>query len=95
MKPGCNDCRQGKCYHIDQSNALAVQELKDRIEILEEAVNMLEDRINSIMKDQAFEPFFIDYDLSDEDVQKLKDWLRDDKQIYNLPDEFRDIAQGE
>jgi hypothetical protein len=72
MKPDCTNCQNCNCYHIDTNNLYA------RIEMLEEAVNMLEDRITSIMADQGFEPLFIDYDLSDEDVQKIKDWLNNE-----------------
>lgn len=82
MKPGCYNCRTGKCYHIDDSNAIAMQEyreemmhVKDSLTILESAVRMLEERLESLMETQYMEPY--DFTLSEEDAQKIKDWVND------------------
>jgi hypothetical protein len=72
-----------------------LQDLKSRIEMLESAVEMLEERITALLDIQTLEPYEID--LSEEQVQKIKDWLRNDipDNVVNLPDRFRDIANGE
>ena len=84
MKPGCVDCRRGKCYHIEISN------LHGRIEILESAVDMLEERLASVLEAQYLEPYVIE--LSDADADKVKKFATG---RYYLPDSFRDISNGE
>lgn len=69
MKPGCYDCRKGNCYHIDINNLYA------RIEMLEDALALAEERLNDLMAEQYLEPWIHDYDLSDEDIEKLKKWI--------------------
>lgn len=85
MKLGCLNCQKGSCYHIDIDNLTA------RIEILQLAVDMLEERLSSILDTQHMEPYIID--VSDEDADKLKKFAMDER--YNLPLRFRDIANGE
>ena len=86
MKPGCVDCRRGNCYHIDINN------LQSSIEILESAVQMLEERLSLVMEVQRIEPYTIE--LSDEDADKVKKFATA-MDRYFLPERFRDIAQGE
>lgn len=50
-----------------------LEDFKSRIEILESAVEMLEQRLYSVMEEQRLEPY--ELELSDEDAQKIKDWV--------------------
>lgn len=50
-----------------------LEDFKARIEILESAVDMLEQRLYSVMEEECIEPYEIE--LSDEDAQKIKDWV--------------------
>lgn len=67
MKPDCPNCYKGECYHLDVNNLLA------RIDILESAVDLLEERLSRVLDMQTLEPYEIE--LSDEDAQKIKDWV--------------------
>jgi archaellum component FlaC len=53
-----------------------VKSLRYRIEMLESAVEMLEERLSTLMETQYLEPYILE--LSDEDVQKIKDWLNNE-----------------
>jgi hypothetical protein len=44
--------------------------------MLESAVEMLEERLSTLMETQYLEPYILE--LSDEDVQKIKDWLNNE-----------------
>jgi hypothetical protein len=90
MKPDCPNCQTGICYHIHDSRRIEVQEVKDRIELLELAVEILEERLSTLMDTQYIEPYTIE--LSDEDAEKLKKFATD---RYYLPERFRDISNGE
>lgn len=69
MKPDCIDCHKGNCYHIEINN------LYTRIEMLEDALALAEERLNDLMSEQYLEPWIHDYDLSDENIEKLKKWI--------------------
>jgi hypothetical protein len=56
-----------------------LQDLKNRIEMLESAVQLLEDRLAELMEDQYLDPYDNDIVLSEEDAQKLKDWLKSER----------------
>lgn len=68
-----------------------LEDFKARVEILEEAVRLLEQRLASVMETQYLEPYIVE--LNEEDANKIKNWLREDD--YYLPARFRDIANGE
>jgi archaellum component FlaC len=51
-----------------------VKQLKDRIEMLEIAVDLLQERLDTLMSEQHFEPYIVQ--LSDEDANKIKHWLK-------------------
>lgn len=69
-----------------------LEDFKSRIEILESAVEMLEERLSKVMKEQYIEPYEIE--LSDEDADKIKKFITSADR-YFLPKRFRDIGQGE
>jgi hypothetical protein len=56
-----------------------LQDLKNRIEMLESAVQLLEERLLELMKEQFLEPCETDIVLSEEDAQKLRDWLKSER----------------
>jgi len=58
-----------------------LQDLKNRIEMLESAVQLLEDRLAELMEDQYLDPYDNDIVLSEEDAQKLKDWLKSERDL--------------
>jgi hypothetical protein len=53
-----------------------LEDFKARVEILESAVDMLEQRLSTLMDIQTLEPYEIE--ISDEDAKKLKDWIIND-----------------
>jgi hypothetical protein len=56
-----------------------LQDLKNRIEMLESAVQLLEERLLELIKEQFLEPCETDIVLSEEDAQKLRDWLKSER----------------
>lgn len=69
-----------------------LEDFKARIEILESAVEMLEERLSRVLDEQHTESYTIE--LSDEDADKVKKFtMAMDR--YFLPERFRDISNGE
>ena len=52
-----------------------LEDFKARVEILESAVDMLEQRLSSLLDYQTLQPYEIDGVLSEEDAKKIKDWI--------------------
>jgi hypothetical protein len=47
--------------------------------MLESAVQLLEERLLELIKEQFLEPCETDIVLSEEDAQKLRDWLKSER----------------
>lgn len=52
-----------------------IEDFKARVEILEAAVDLLEERLNTLMSEQKFEPYIVE--LSDKDTDKIKKWIKE------------------
>lgn len=54
-----------------------LEDFKSRVEILEAAVDLLEERLSRLMDIQTIEPYEIE--LSEEDAEKLRDWIYNER----------------
>lgn len=73
------------------SEKVAIQEMT--LNIIKEAADRLEEKLDLVLKEQRIEPYVIDTELTEEQTQKIKDWIINDR--YYLPERFRDASNGE
>lgn len=73
------------------SEKVAIQEMT--LNIIKEAADRLEEKLDLVLKEQRIEPYVIDTELTEEQTQKIKDWIINDR--YYLPERFRDSSNGE
>lgn len=73
------------------SEKVAIQEMT--LNIIKEAADRLEQKLDLVLNEQRIEPYVIDTELTEEQTQKIKDWIINDR--YYLPERFRDASNGE
>ena len=73
------------------SEKVAIQEMT--LNIIKEAADRLEQKLDLVLNEQRIEPYGIDTERTEEQTQKIKDWIINDR--YYLPERFRDASNGE